>query len=147
MTVARAHDFARRGLTPKDPARIDLRAQVAGMTAAEGLAWCLDYFDFLFPKPPAVWRLAGVDLSPQELRLLRRLWMGGGAVVPLEHLAGAVWGDRLPYDWPDSHLIPVVISGLRGKLGARGVVIRSERTVGYALTAPAGFVWQWERVA
>lgn len=117
-------------------ARVDLRADVAGMSDAEAVDYLLDYFDYLFPKPETVWRLDGVPLAPMEARLLRRLWDGRGMVTRHEHLIGALYGAHPPDNWPDANVLPVYVSRLRPKIAPFGITITPVYQIGYQLDAP-----------
>lgn len=75
-----------------------------------------------------------VDLTPREFDLLEYLIRQPDRVVPRNELLDRVWG--MDFD-PGTNVIDVHISNLRRKLNrARpGAKIRTERGVGFALTA------------
>lgn len=75
-------------------------------------------------------------LSPTEFRILRKLSLHIGRVVPHQEILAAVWGDRQP---KGSDAIRVYIRHIRRKAQAagEGINIVTRPGIGYMLAAPS----------
>ncbi len=76
-----------------------------------------------------------IALQPREFRLLAYLMMHPGQVVTRTMLLEAVWDYQFD---PQTNVIDVQVSRLRGKLDAGGAptLIHTVRGVGYTLAPP-----------
>lgn len=120
------------------------RDAVADMRPADAVEYLLEVIASLQDEVKPSWRWPGVHLTPKHKLLLRCLADAKGAVVPRALLMRAYMVGSAGSVGPDLKVLDVQICKLRPIIAPHGIGIMTSWGEGYALYAPAGFVWPWE---
>jgi hypothetical protein len=118
----------------------DLRAEVMAQPPEERLDYALGFLDLVCP-PPCTWARTAANLGldglrPQVARILHRLAVSQGQIVPFDALEAAAEFEGLS---GDRNALKVSVSRLRCGIRAAGlpIIIETYRGVGYRLEAAA----------
>lgn len=121
-----------------------IRAEVLAQPEAERTDYALDLLAFYLDPVPAFFEgcvVLGINLPMAEVRMLYALDRRRGRYVSLEGLMAARNLDRPCDEWASTAKAVEGICSLRARLAKLGlpVEIKTRRSLGYVLEAPAQF--------